>query len=81
MSICCGCLVDITRLMEDCDGLMGLKVTLTDLDFFFFSFFLGGGGGGGQTVPLYSAYSCLWHTIRLKSFPHYYFPQVLSMVT
>ena len=72
------CPVDITRLMEDCDGLMGLKVTLTDLDFFFFFFF---GGGGGKTVSLYSAYWCLWHTIRLTSFRLYYFPQVLSMVT
>ena len=37
-------------------------------------FFFGGGGGGGrsgeQTVSL-----------RLTSFRHYYFPQVLSMVT
>ena len=45
----------------------------------------GGGGGGegveGQTVSLYSAYWCLWHTMRLTSFRHYYFPQVLSMVT
>ena len=40
----------MTRLMEDCYGLMGLKVTWTDLNFFFsfsFSFFFGGGGGGG----------------------------------
>ena len=45
------------------------------------TFFLGGGGGGGQTVSLYSAYWCLWHTMRLTSFRRYYFPQVLSMVT
>ena len=78
--MCSGCLVDITRLMEDCYGLMGLKVTWTDLDW----------GccccccfGRGQTVSLYSAYWCLWHTMRLTSFRHYYFPQVLffSMVT
>ena len=68
--------------MEDCYGLMGLNVkrglTLT--------WGAGGGGGGGevgegQTVSLYSAYWCLWHTMRLTSFRHYYFPQVLSMVT
>ena len=44
----------------------------------------GGEGGGregeGQTVSLYNAYWCLWHTMRLTSFRHY-FPQVLSMVT
>ena len=44
--MCCGCLVDITRLMEDCHGLTGLKVNLTDLDFFFFFF----GGGGVEEV-------------------------------
>ena len=52
-----------------------------------FSFYAAGGGGGrggrggGSTVSLYSAYWCLWHTMRLTSFCHYYFPQVLSMVT
>ena len=30
--MCCGCPVDITRLMEDCYGLMGLKGTWTDLN-------------------------------------------------
>ena len=34
--------------MEDCYGLMGLKVTWTDLNFFFFFFFFLGGGGGGS---------------------------------
>ena len=33
--------------MEDCYGLMGLKVTLTDLDFFL------GGAGGGEGVKLF----------------------------
>ena len=88
--MCCGCPVDITRLMEDCYGLMGLEgkrgLTLT-VCFLFVLFFWWGGGGGmgregeGQTVSFYSAYWCLWHTMRLTSFRHYYFPQVLSMVT
>ena len=37
--------------MEDCYGLMGLKVTWTDLNwvfFFVFFFFLGGGGREGR---------------------------------
>ena len=63
------------------DGVEG-KRGLTSTSF---SFFAGGGGdgggGGGQTVSLCSAYWCLWHTMRLTSFCHYYFPQVLSMVT
>ena len=55
MGICCGCPVDITRLMEDCYGLMGLKVTWTDLNcFLFVCLFVVvvvlGGGEGGQTV-------------------------------
>ena len=63
------------------DGVEG-KLGLTSTSF---SFYAGGrrgtgGGGGGQTVSLYSAYWCLWHTMRLTSFCHYYFPQVLSMV-
>ena len=73
--------------MEDCYGLMGLMgLTLTVsfllllLLFFFFFFFVGAGEVGGQTVSLYSAYWCSWHTMRLTSFRHYYFPQVLSMV-
>ena len=41
----------------------------------------GGEGGGregeGQTVSLYNAYWCLWHTMRLTSFRHYYCEQVL----
>ena len=56
MSIFCGCPVDITRLMEDCYGLMGLKGTWTDLNWVLllllllcvFFFFLGGGGGRGR---------------------------------
>ena len=32
--MCCGCPVDVTRLMEDCYGLMGLKV---NVDCFFSS--------------------------------------------
>ena len=40
-----------------------------------------GRGGGGQTVSLYSAYWCLWQTMCLTSFCHYYFAQVLSMGT
>ena len=49
MSICCGCPVDITHLLEDCYGLMGLKVTWTDLNcgvcvVFLVGFFLVGGG-------------------------------------
>ena len=66
------------------DGVEG-KSGLTLTGFIFFIFFLGGGfvGAGGvvgQTVWLYSAYWCSWHTMRLTSFRHYYFPQVLSMV-
>ena len=74
--MCCGCPVNITRLMEDCYGLTGLKVNVDrpQMGFFF-------GGGGGQTVSLYSTYWCLWHTMRLTSFCHYYCPQVLSQVT
>ena len=82
--MCCGCPVDITfdgRLLWF-DGVEGKRgLTLTGF-LFFFSW--GGGGGmreGDQTVLLYSAYWCLWHTMRLTSFRHYYFPQVLSMVT
>ena len=56
------------------EGKRGLTLT-------FFLFFFFWGGGGGQTVSLYSAYWCLGHTMRLTSFRHYYFPQVLSMVT
>ena len=80
--------------MEDCYGLMGLKGTWTDLNWLlllfcvcvcvcvcFFGGRVGGREGEGQTVSLYSAYWCLWHTMRLTSFRHYYFPQVLSMVT
>ena len=63
---------------DGAEGKRGLTATS-------FSFYVGGGGGGdgggGQTVSLYSAYWCLWHTMRLTSFFHYYFPQVLSMVT
>ena len=49
--------------------------------FLFFCCCFWWGGGGGQTVSLYSAYWCLWHTMRLTGFRHYYFPQVLSVVT
>ena len=67
------------------DGVEGKRgLTLTGG---FWFFFLGGGGvgvggmgreGEGQTVSFYSEYWCLWHTMRLTSFRHYYFPQVLS---
>ena len=46
-----------------------------------FVLFVFGGGGGmgregeGQTVSFYSEYWCLWHTMRLTSFRHYYFPR------
>ena len=60
------------------DGVEG-KRGLTLTGFGFLGFFEG--GEGGQTVSLYSAYWCLWHTMRLTSFRHYYFPQVFSMVT
>ena len=62
------------------EGKGGLTLTVSFLLLFFFFFFVGAGGVGGQTVWLYSAYWCSWHTMRLKSFRHYYFPQVLSMV-
>ena len=54
MSICCGCPVDITRLMEDCYGLMGLKGTWTDLNWLLLLLLLllyvcfGGRGVGGR---------------------------------
>ena len=75
------------------DGVEGKReLTLTVLLFVCFLFFCfvvvvfcfvfgWVGGEGDQTVSLYSAYWCLWHTMRLTSFRHYYFPQVLSMVT
>ena len=66
------------------EGKRGLTSTVSFFLSFFFSFFffffVGAGGVGGQTVRLYSAYWCSWHTMRLTSFRHYYFPQVLSMV-
>ena len=62
------------------------KRGLTLTGFFVVVVLVGGGGGmgregEGQTISFYSAYWCLWHTMRLTSFRPYYFPQVLSMVT
>ena len=64
------------------EGKRGLTLTVSFLLLFFFFFCVCGGAGGvgGQTVSLYSAYWCSWHTMRLTSFRHYYFPHVLSMV-
>ena len=69
------------------EGKRGLTLTvllllllLLGVFVFLFIFYFMGWGGGGQTVSFYSAYWCLWHTMRLTSFRHYYFPQVLSMV-
>ena len=56
MSICCGCPVDITRLMEDCYGLMGLKGTWTDLNWLLLLLcvcFGGRGVGGRGRVKLF----------------------------
>ena len=69
------------------EGKRGLTLTVFVVVVVLVFFCFGGGGGGmgregeGQTVSFYSAYWCLWHTNRLTSFRHYYFPQVLSMVT
>ena len=44
------------------DGVEG-KRGLTSTSISFFAVGTVGGVGGGQTVSLYSAYWCLWHTL------------------
>ena len=60
------------------EGKRGLTLTVVVVDVVVLE---GAGGGGVKLFHCYSAYWCLWHTMRLTSFRHYYFPQVLSMVT
>ena len=60
--------------------LLLLLLLLLGVFVFLFILYFMGWGGGGQTVSLYSVYWCLWHTMCLTSFRHY-FPRVLSIVT
>ena len=69
------------------DGVEGKRgLTLTGFVFVVVVLFVCFGGGGGRSGRggsncFIGAYWCLWHSMRLTNFRHYYFPKVLSVVT